>query len=703
MNTKNLCEEEITLAPQTEIFEEAKEIAEKTAEDEKFPFALHYDANQKDFLLSVLKTAGAIVEDDDEKGHVLSTWMNMTQLAFIKRLDCVERVRTDEGINPFLAEEAVKLTPIQQYQQEDAYLDGEVQEVITDIDDKTLEVQTELTVNRMTDTGFEAVAMAEADQENDGIAVASVAASARSSSSSCPCPTNVSVETAATISDESYTSGCICCPGTEQWFKFVATRSGQYTICTTGNLDTVGTLYDCCGNLIEEVDDYAPCGKINFRIIQNLTAGNTYYVKVGISKGDVGSYTLRVTESVFANYVAINQDTIVLEKGVTYELPVTPNYTYKGYNGAQRIPGLSVSIDPSKADEQKIWWWEQYSDVLECSYGWDGDGDRYIHVTAKGKGTSKLYAEDWNKNGKRDACIVTVVTHYEKQLLDSCGFTETEVALICKLYGKIDTLFTSENEVQKAWRCARLLSEFSYDSFSFNDVAGSLTNQENRMTYFMNTLGYTENEYNTLRISLSDNHNDANAIDFTHLQYSLAARLAYSLDKDGWASNLGSQFKTGNWGVYSDEDISYLGGWLGDATLRNDGGTGVPILKNDDYMADLDAENIYRLIIQGYSSVDALNDYYFIMNSSNTRANIFLQYIPYSTVKQKIFYELIDAQLYMFMSNASSQGDIVMTQYWLNLINNEQYHFDEIKTKYPDTYDFLMSLDDRLLTLAHYQ
>ena len=37
------------------------------------------------------------------------------------------------------------------------------------------------------------------------------------------------------------------------------------------------------------------------------------------------------------------------------------------------------------------------------------------------------------------------------------------------------------------------------------------------------------------------------------------------------------------------------------------------------------------------------------------------------------------------------------------ILVDEQYHFDEIKSKYPDTYDFLMSLDDRLLTLAHYQ
>lgn len=693
----NASEENIILAPPVELFDEAKEIAQSTHSDEKFPFALQYDSNQKEFLLSMLEAVGAIVEDDDDDGHILATMMNMTQLAFIKQLDCVERVKTDEGINPFLAEEAVKLTP---NQQEDELLDDVVQVAVTDIETETLEVQTEIALNRTTDAELETVAIAETEQAGSDIAVASVTATERSSC--CSCPTNVSMETAATISDESYTSGYICCPGAEQWFKFVATRIGRYTICTTGNLDTVGTLYDCCGNQITRVDDYAPCGKINFRIICNLTEGNTYYIKVGVSKGNVGSYTLRVTERVFANYVNINKTAITLEKGVTYELPITPNYTYKGYNGAQRIPGLSVSISPSNANEQKIWWWKQYGDVLDCSYGWDDDGDRYIHVTATEIGTAKLYAQDWNENGKRDECTVTVVTPYEKRLQDLAGFSNEATALILKLYNKVDNLFISENALQKAWRCARLLSEFSYNSFSFNDVAGSLTNQDNRQSYFMTTLGYTENEYTALSVALSNNHTDGNTIDFTHLQYSLAARLAYTLDKDGLASNLGSQFKTGNWGIYSDEDISYLGGWLGDATLRNDGGTGVPIMKNDDYMSDLDAENVYRLLLQGYTSIDAMNVYYSNMNASNTRADMFLQYIPYSTVKQKIFYELIDAQLYIFLSNASSQGDIYMTNYWLNLINDEEYHFNEIKSKYSDTYDFLMSLNDRLPTIKHY-
>ena len=276
----NVCEEDIILAPPEELFDEAKEIAQSTLSDETFPFALQYDSNQKEFLLSMLEAVGTIVENDDDDGHVLATRMNMTQLALIKQLDCVERVKTDEGVNPFLAEEAVKLTPIRQERQEDEGLDDEVQDVVTNIDPETLTAKTEIALNRISDARLEEIAITEFEQEGNDIAVASVNATARSSC--CSCPTNVSMETATTIPDESYIGGRICCPGAEQWFKFVATRTGQYTICTTGDLDTVGTLYDCCGNQIIRIDDYAPCGKINFRIICNLTAGNTYYIKVGV-------------------------------------------------------------------------------------------------------------------------------------------------------------------------------------------------------------------------------------------------------------------------------------------------------------------------------------------------------------------------------------------------------------------------------------
>ena len=67
----------------------------------------------------MLQMVGAAVETDDDEGHMFETRMNMMQLAFIKRLDCVERVKTDEGINPFLAEEAEKPVSNQQKPRKD--------------------------------------------------------------------------------------------------------------------------------------------------------------------------------------------------------------------------------------------------------------------------------------------------------------------------------------------------------------------------------------------------------------------------------------------------------------------------------------------------------------------------------------------------------------------------------------------------------
>ena len=227
----NVSEEKIILAPPVELFDEAKEISQSAHSNEKFPFALQYDSDQKEFLLSMLEAVDAIVEDDDDDGHILATMMNMTQLAFIKQLDCVERVKTDEGINPFLAEEAVKLTPIQQ---EDESLDDEVKVAVTDIDPETLEVQTEIALNRTTDAELEAIAIAETEQADGDIAVASVAATARSSC--CPCPTNVSMETAATISDESYTSGYICCPGAEQMILRYSLNQSALAVCRVFDL-----------------------------------------------------------------------------------------------------------------------------------------------------------------------------------------------------------------------------------------------------------------------------------------------------------------------------------------------------------------------------------------------------------------------------------------------------------------------------------
>lgn len=201
-------------------------------------------------------------------------------------------------------------------------------------------------------------------------------------------------------------NGCISEPGAEQFFKFTAPEQAVYSIYTLGDLDTIGYLYDSNGDLITLVDDHEPGGEINFQIMHTLAAAATYYLKVNLRNNDTGGYTLKIINGRVASSVKITPNAITLQHGVTYELPITPNYVYKGYNGARVIPNLSVSVSPSDADNKMVWWWAESNDILKCSYGWDDKGNRYIHVTVTGIGTAKLYAQDWNGNGSRNECTL---------------------------------------------------------------------------------------------------------------------------------------------------------------------------------------------------------------------------------------------------------------------------------------------------------
>ena len=85
------------------------------------------------------------------------------------------------------------------------------------------------------------------------------------------------------------------------------------------------------------------------------------------------------------------------------------------------------------------------------------------------------------------------------------------------------------------------------------------------------------------------------------------------------------------------------------------------------------------------------------------RKTYFIDTLGFTTAEYDMLDDaLIDADLYVLLSSASNQGNIVLVNYYLDLINNEQYHFDEIKTRYPDTYNFLKSLEYCRLTMGLY-
>ena len=145
--------------------------------------------------------------------------------------------------------------------------------------------------------------------------------------------------------------------------------------------------------------------------------------------------------------------------------------------------------------------------------------------------------------------------------------------------------------------------------------------------YFTSTLGFTSSQYEQLKKDIVSQHSNTKTPDFAHMQISLSARLAYLLDRDGLLSNIGG---------HSDEDVSYLAGWLGDATILNEYAT--TTMGDDDYCADLDAENIYRFITNGdTSTVTAANLYYKRLCIIIHVLKYFLTYISYITVRMKIF------------------------------------------------------------------
>ena len=102
-----------------------------------------------------------------------------------------------------------------------------------------------------------------------------------------------------------------------------------------------------------------------------------------------------------------------------------------------------------------------------------------------------------------------------------------------------------------------------------------------------------------------------------------------------------------------------------------------PTFKNDDYHADLGAENIYRLILTGKTFIGAVKQYYPSLSTENTRADIFLSYIPYSTVVDKVFsYAIFQANIYSTVEDVNGAN--------------------------PDTYDFLKSLQSGLSDIADF-
>lgn len=179
--------------------------------------------------------------------------------------------------------------------------------------------------------------------------------------------------------------------------------------------------------------------------------------------------------------------------------------------------------------------------------------------------------------------------------------------------------------------------------------------------------------------------------DFAHQQITTAAILATAVSEDGALANIY---------VGGSKEREQMAGWLGDATIYGKNGE-LPSFGNDDYMADLDAENIgYIVREEEYSYILAIEDYYDRRLLKDNRADLFLEKTDIGRVKQ-----LIDNELFIseYVSKICSTNDIEERKKIEELYKIEDNWMKMLKDRVPDTYNFIRSLEERLPQMEDFQ
>ena len=108
-----------------------------------------------------------------------------------------------------------------------------------------------------------------------------------------PADPGASSSTAAVVVDQLPMAGVLSDSTDVDYYEIVVAERQEYWFRTTGNTDTVGTLFDRYGSLGERDDSLSSTGPRNFLLFGDLGAG-TYHVKVHGFDGDTGPYTLEI-------------------------------------------------------------------------------------------------------------------------------------------------------------------------------------------------------------------------------------------------------------------------------------------------------------------------------------------------------------------------------------------------------------------------
>lgn len=325
-----------------------------------------------------------------------------------------------------------------------------------------------------------------------------------------------------------------------------------------------------------------------------------------------------------------------------------------------------------------------------------------------------------------------------KNIQQQYGFDVRTCNLLYDIYIKINKKYIKQNQQVRDWYFARAISQLggyndkkvnvliiSIETNAWRKGAGWAYEYDEEKKFFCEMLAISEEDYQYLRYNIRLQHfmsgdentysynklihledcnkeefelwkknmekavgetlsNEAykakynelyqryhNQGDYSHMMYTLSANLienGYKVD-NSWNNVAKSEM---SW--KTSEERKDISGWLGDAVYTGDKDKGVTF-SDDDYIADLDADNIAYRMKDGLNLIECTNQYYRDLaqgNEDELRTKEFLKNNDYNKVEEAV----------------------------LNRIEIKDMNKDGKKTvedlenskKYKDTYNFLMRL-----------
>lgn len=264
---------------------------------------------------------------------------------------------------------------------------------------------------------------------------------------------------------------------------------------------------------------------------------------------------------------------------------------------------------------------------------------------------------DWEDRMKWDATVTTDLFIEDKVFVEVIGLTKEE-------YQYLKYKIRVQNQI---------LGDVEKTNYNFFKYSEKIRNEyKSRMEKALGQ-SLTDSEFEILWKTQYENMK--NASDYAHYNITTAAIMSTDYPPAWWNIPEGVKRSLANWFTGpkkyiggNDSTREDMAGWLGDAVLKtakDENGVKHVSFTQDDYKADLDAENIMNIVkTEGISYQDAHQKYFERLKNGETRATIFLSHTSLEYVEKTIF-EHLDVET-----------------------------LDELKEEEPDTYNFILNLQN---------